>query len=95
MTRLLLRLKAGGRKYAVVLYALELGALITLVGILVAALEPAIAAHVATIVSGFGILGGICVGAYQGANAAADWHTTPKGTTPPPRQSGMIQEVPE
>jgi len=95
MTRLFQRLKTGGRKYAVVLYALELGAVITLVGILVAAAEPAIAAHVATIVSGFGILGGICVGAYQGANAAADWHATPKGHTPPPRQSGMIAEVTE
>lgn len=96
MTRLLHRLKAGGRKYAVVLYALELGALITLVGILVSAMEPAIAAQVATIVSGFGILGGICVGAYQGANAAADWHTTPvKGHPPAPRQSGMIPEVRE
>lgn len=88
MTRLLDRLRAGGRKYAVVIYALELGALITLMGLLIAAVEPEIAAHVATIVSGFGILGGICVGAYQGANAAADWHTTPK---PAPRQSGMVQ----
>lgn len=89
MTRILDRLRHGGRKYAVVLYALELGALVSLVGVLVAALEPSIAAHVATIVSGFGILGGICVGAYQGANAAADWHTTPK---PAPRQSGVLQE---
>lgn len=91
MTRLLHRLKAGGRKYAVVLYTLELGALVCFVGILTAAMVPDIAAHVATICSGFGILGGITVGAYQGANAAADWHTTPK---PAPRQSGMVPEVP-
>ena len=87
MTRLLHRLKAGGRKYAVVLYTLELGALLAFVGLLVAASIPDVAVHVATIVNGFGILGGISVGAYQGANAAADWHTTPK---PAPRQSGMV-----
>jgi hypothetical protein len=91
MTRLLNRLKTGGRKYAVVLYTLELGALLSLTGMLVAAMVPDVAAHVATICSGFGILGGISVGAYQGANAAADWHTTPK---PAPRQSGMVQEIP-
>jgi hypothetical protein len=90
MTRLLDRLRAGGRKYAVVLYTLELGALLSLVALLVSVLNPGIAAQAATIVNAFGILGGISVGAYQGANAAADWHTTPK---PAPRQSGMIQEV--
>lgn len=89
MTRLLDRLRHGGRKYAVVLYTLELGALVTLVGVLVAAMVPSIAPHVATLVSSFGILGGVSVGAYQGANAAADWHTTPK---PAPRQSGMVEE---
>ncbi len=92
MTRLLDRLRHGGRKYAVVLYTLELGALVSLVGVLVSAVVPSIAAHVATIVSAFGILAGLAVGAYQGANAAADWHTTPK---PAPRQSGMIQEPPQ
>jgi hypothetical protein len=90
MTRLLDRLRAGGRKYAVVLYTLELGALLSLVALLVSVLNPGIAAQAATIVNAFGILGGISVGAYQGANAAADWHTTPN---PAPRQSGMIQEV--
>jgi hypothetical protein len=90
MTRLLDRLRAGGRKYAVVLYTLELGALLSLVALLVSVLNPGIAAQAATIVNAFGILGGISVGAYQGANAAADWHTTPK---PVARQSGMIQEV--
>ena len=88
MTRLLDRLRAGGRKYAVVIYTLELGALLALVGLLVAAMMPAIAAHVAAIVGSFGILGSVSVGAYQGANAAADWHTTQK---PAPRQSGMVQ----
>jgi hypothetical protein len=92
MTRLLHRLKAGGRKYAVVLYTLELGALLALVALLVSAVMPSIAAHAATIVNAFGILGGISVGAYQGANAAADWHAQPKGP-PPPRQSGTVQEV--
>ena len=91
--RLLNRLKAGGRKYAVVIYTLELGALLALVGLLVAAMMPAIAANVAAIVGSFGILGSVSVGAYQGANAAADWHTTPS-TKPAPRQSGMVQEQP-
>jgi hypothetical protein len=86
--RLLNRLKAGGRKYAVVIYTLELGALLALVGLLVAAMMPAIAANVAAIVGSFGILGSVSVGAYQGANAAADWHTQPK---PAQRQSGMVQ----
>ena len=90
MTRLLDRLRAGGRKYAVVLYTLELGALLSLVALLVSVLNPGIAAQAATIVNAFGILGGISVGAYQGANAAADWNTTPK---PAARQSGMVQEV--
>lgn len=90
MTRLLDLLKFGGRKYAVVIYTLQLGALVCMVGVLVAAMVPSIAPHVATICSGFGILGGISVGAYQGANAAADWHTTPK---PAPRQSGMVEEM--
>jgi hypothetical protein len=40
MTRLVDRLRAGGRKYAVVLYTLELGALLALVGLLVAAMIP-------------------------------------------------------
>jgi len=88
MTRLFDRLKSGGRKYVVVLYTLELGALLALVALLVSVINPAIATHAATIVNGFGILGGVSVGAYQGANAAADWHTTPK---PAPRQSGMVQ----
>ena len=91
--RLLHRLKAGGRKYAVVIYTLELGALLALVGLLVAAMMPAIAANVAAIVGSFGILGSVSVGAYQGANAAADWHTTPTAK-PAPRQSGMVQEQP-
>ncbi len=84
-------LKAGGRKYAVVIRTLELGFLLALIGLLVAAAVPGIAPHVATIVSAFGILGGISVGAYQGANAAKDWHTTPGA--PAPRQSGMVAEV--
>lgn len=88
MTRLLERLRHGGRKYAVVLYTLELGALLSLVALLVSVVMPSIAAQAATIVNAFGILGGVSVGAYQGANAAADWHTTPK---PAPRQSGMVQ----
>lgn len=86
------RLKQGGRKYAVVLYTLELGALLALVGLLVAAVMPSIAPHVAAIVGSFGILGSVSVGAYQGANAAADWHTTPG--KPAPRQSGTIEEPP-
>jgi hypothetical protein len=90
MTRLVDRLRAGGRKYAVVLYTLELGALLALVGLLVAAMIPSIAPNVAAIVGSFGILGSVSVGAYQGANAAQDWHTTQK---PAPRQSGMVPEV--
>jgi hypothetical protein len=88
MTRLLDRLRAGGRKYAVVLYTLELGALLSLVALLVSVLNPGIAAQAATIVNAFGILGGLAVAAYQGANAAADWNATPK---PAARQSGMVQ----
>jgi hypothetical protein len=61
--------------------------------LLVAAMMPAIAANVAAIVGSFGILGSVSVGAYQGANAAADWHTTPTAK-PAPRQSGMVQEQP-
>jgi hypothetical protein len=74
------RLRQGGRKYAVILYTLELGALLALVGLLVAAMIPSIAPNVASIIGSFGILGGVSVGAYQGANAAADWHSAPKKT---------------
>jgi hypothetical protein len=88
MTRLLDRLRHGGRKYAVVLYTLELGALLALTALLVAAMIPSVATQAANIVNAFGILGGISVGAYQGANAAADWHTQPK---PAQRQSGVVQ----
>lgn len=83
MSSLDTRLKQGGRKYAVVILTLELGALLALVGLLVAAAIPSIAPNVAAIIGSFGILGGVSVGAYQGANAAADWHTTPKPVTLP------------
>ena len=83
-------LKLGGRKFAVVVRTLELGFLLGLIGLLVATLAPAIAQYVATIVGSFGLLGSASIVSYQGANAAADWHTTP---TPPPRQSGMVKEV--
>lgn len=81
-------LKAGGRKYAVVIRTLELGFILGLIGLLVAVVEPAIAVHVAAIVGAFGLLGSAAIVSYNGANAAQDWHTTPK---PAPRQSGMVQ----
>ena len=82
-------LKAGGRKYAVVICTLELGFLLGLIGLLVATLRPDIAQYVAAIVGTFGLLGSASIVSYQGANAAADWHTTPD--KPAPRQSGMVQ----
>jgi hypothetical protein len=91
MSRLSARIKLGGRKYAVVLYTLELGFALGLTGLLVATLEPEIAQYVAAIVGSFGLLGSASIVAYNGANAAQDWHTTP-GKPPAPRQSGMIQE---
>ena len=81
-------LKAGGRKYAVVVRTLELGFLLGLIGLLVATVKPEIAQYVAAIVGTFGLLGSASIVAYNGANAAQDWHTTGK---PAPRQSGMVQ----
>lgn len=72
----------GGRKYAVVILTLRLGALLALAGLLVAAAIPSIAPNVAAIIGSFGLLGSVSVGAYQGAHAAADWHTTPKPEGP-------------
>lgn len=88
-------LKSGGRKYAVVVRTLELGFLLSLIGLLVIALVPAVAAHVGTVLGAFGLLGSASIVAYNGANAAADWHTTPKAAsspTPSPRQSGTVTE---
>ena len=93
--------RLGGRKYAVVLYTLERGFLLSLLGLLIIALEPAVASHVGTILGAFGLLGSASIVAYNGANAAADWYTTPppkaaptgEPSSPrPPRQSGMIPE---
>jgi len=81
-------LKAGGRKYAVVVRTLELGFLLGLIGLLVSVLKPDIAQYVAAIVGTFGLLGSASIVSYQGANAAQDWNTT---TKPAPRQSGMVQ----
>lgn len=81
-------LKAGGRKYAVVVRTLELGFLLGLIGLLVAVMKPDIAQYVAAIVGTFGLLGSASIVSYQGANAAADWHG---GAKPAPRQSGMVQ----
>ena len=83
-------LKTGGRKYAVVIRVIELGFILSLLGLLVIALVPAVAAHVGTVLGSFGLLGSASIVAYNGANAAADWHTTPK--PPAPRQSGTVQE---
>lgn len=86
-------LKDGGRKYAVVIRTLELGFLLSLVGLLVVAAFPAAAPHVATIVGAFGVLGSVSIAAYQGANAAKDWNnptTTMTVTTPTPRPSGTV-----
>lgn len=92
MSRLAERIKLGGRKYAVVLYTLELGFALGLVGLLVATLEPTIAQYVAAIVGSFGLLGSASIVAYNGANAAQDWHATPtKPDVPQPRPSGMVQ----
>lgn len=99
-------LKSGGRKYAVVVRVVELGFLLSLIGLLVIAVVPAVAAHVGTILGAFGLLGSASIVAYNGANAAADWHTTPRATAssssvtttthassvPAPRQSGTVQE---
>lgn len=83
-------LKAGGRKYAVVVRTLELGFILGLIGLLVATLKPDIAQYVAAIVGTFGLLGSASIVAYNGANAAADWHTNPT-PKPAPRQSGVVQ----
>lgn len=92
MSRLSERIKLGGRKYTVVLYTLELGFALGLIGLLVATLEPEISQYVAAIVGSFGLLGSASIVAYNGANAAQDWHsTTGKPTPPQPRQSGMVQ----
>ncbi len=91
-------LKGGGRRYAVVIRTLELGFILSLVGLLVAALQPAIAQYVAAIVGGFDMLGSASIVAYQGANAAQDWKhpsATASATShaaPPARQSGTILE---
>lgn len=90
-------LRDGGRRYAVVITVLRLGFTLSLVGLAVAALVPAIAIHVAGIIGAFGLLGSVSVAAYQGANAAKDWrHPTgveaPPPAGPPPRPSGMVQE---
>lgn len=82
-------LKAGGRKYAVVVRTLELGFLLGLIGLLVSVLKPDIAQYVAAIVGTFGLLGSASIVSYQGANAAQDWHAPPK---PAPRQSGVVAE---
>lgn len=82
-------LRQGGRKYAVVIRVVELGFTLSLIGLLIIAIEPVVASHVGTILGAFGLLGSAAIVSYNGANAAADWHTTPK---PAPRQSGMIQE---
>ena len=84
-------LKHGGRKYAVVIRVVELGFLLSLIGLLVIAVVPAVAAHVGTVLGAFGLLGSASIVAYNGANAAADWHTNPPAK-PAPRQSGMVQE---
>ena len=84
-------LKQGGRKYAVVIRVLELGFLLSLLGLFVIAVVPAVAAHVGTILGAFGLLGSASIVAYNGANAAADWHTNPPAK-PAARQSGMVQE---
>lgn len=86
-------LKAGGRKYAVVIRTLELGFMLSLVGLFVIAVVPNVAAHVGTILGSFGLLGSASIVAYNGANAAADWHTTPSPKAPP-RQSGTVPEPP-
>ena len=82
-------LKAGGRKYAVVVRTLELGFILGLIGLLVATVKPDIAQYVAAIVGTFGLLGSASIVAYNGANAAQDWHTAAQ--KPAPRQSGMVQ----
>ena len=87
-------LRHGGRKYAVVIRTLELGFLLSLLGLLVIAVVPEVASHVGDILGSFGLLGSASIVAYNGANAAADWHTTPKPNAPAPRQSGIITEPP-
>lgn len=82
-------LKAGGRKYAVVVRTLELGFILGLIGLLVATVKPDIAQYVAAIVGTFGLLGSASIVAYNGANAAQDWHTATQ--KPAPRQSGMVE----
>ena len=77
-----------------VIRVVELGFLLSLIGLFVIAVVPAVAAHVGTVLGAFGLLGSASIVAYNGANSAADWHTNPpaKGHAPPPRQSGMVQE---
>jgi hypothetical protein len=92
MIRLADYLKQGGRKYAVVVRTLELGALLSLVGVLAAVMRPEIAVHIAAIIGTFGLLGSASIVSYQGANAAADWKNP--GAAPAPRQSGTVKEPP-
>lgn len=87
--------RLGGRRYAVVIRVLELGFLLSLIGLLVAVMEPSIAQYVAAILGAFGMLGSVAVGAYQGANAAQDWKSPGASHTPAPRASGMIPEPKE
>jgi hypothetical protein len=84
-------LRHGGRKYAVVVRVVELGFILSLIGLVVIALVPEVAAHVGAVLGSFGLLGSASIVAYNGANAAADWHTNPTAK-PAPRQSGMVQE---
>ena len=48
-------LRHGGRKYAVVIRTLELGFLLSLLGLLVIAVVPAVAVHVGTVLGSFGL----------------------------------------
>lgn len=82
----------GGRKYAVAITTLRYGAAIAVAGLVVAALRPEIAIHVAAICGSFGLLGSVATALYQGANAAGDKWNPVKGVPPAARQSGAIPE---
>ena len=62
-------LRHGGRKYAVVIRTLELGFLLSLLGLLVIAVVPAVAVHVGTVLGSFGLplatAGVWCVAAWE------------------------------
>lgn len=80
-----------GRKFTIAHYAMRYAFALTLVGLIVACVEPTIAPHVAEIVGAFALVVGLIAGTHQLANMGGDFaHKTPAGVKPAPRLSGAI-----